>query len=59
MIELLDELKPIQDAWVPHRFNIVNAKISARECMERMILGMILAAGCKTKENLFSCRRSL
>lgn len=40
VIELLDELKPIQDAWVPHRFNIVNAKIATRECSEHMMPGM-------------------
>lgn len=41
VIELLDELAPIQDTWVPHRFNIVNAKRSAQECEQNMMPGMV------------------
>jgi len=31
VIELLDEFEPVQNAWTPHRYNIVNAKVAAKE----------------------------
>ena len=42
VIELLDELKLIQDAWIPHRFNIVHAKVAAKECEENNPPGVVL-----------------
>ena len=41
LLELLDEFKPIQDSYIPHRFNIGNAKIAARECDENVGPGVI------------------
>jgi hypothetical protein len=38
VIDLLDEFEPIQNTWTPHRYNIVNAKVSVQ--------ALALAASC-------------
>lgn len=41
LIELLDELDPVQTTWLPHRYHITHAKVAAKEYDQHSVVGMI------------------